>query len=40
MPLLDKEELKRLRREREREFHRQIYREMRARRRYREERER
>ena len=39
VPLLDKAELKRQRREREREFHRGIYREMRARRRAREDAE-
>ena len=39
VPLLDKEQLKRQRRERSREFHRGIYREMRARKRDRERRE-
>ena len=39
VPLLDKAQLKRERRERSREFHRGIYREMRARRRDRERRE-
>jgi ribosome biogenesis GTPase len=38
VPLLDKAEIKRERRARERTFHRQVYRDMRARRRYREER--
>ena len=40
VPLLDKAQLKRERRAREREFHRGIYREMRARKRDRERRER
>ena len=40
VPLLDKEQLKRERRARAREFHRGIYKEMRARKRDRERRER
>ncbi len=40
VPLLDKEQLKRERRQRAREFHRGIYREMRARKRHRERRDR
>ena len=40
VPLLDKAQLKRERRAREREFHRGVYREMRARKRDRERRER